>query len=90
VALEEVSSSKVHDCEDSMVRVVCRMKTADEIIRAIEGLPKPELFKVVRWVEDKRDEIEDAADAAFVASLNRDDEPTVPWAVVSAQMGFKS
>jgi len=73
-----------------MICVVYRMKTVAEIIRAIEDLPKPELFKVVRWVEDKRDEIEDAADAAFVVSLKRDDEPTVPWEVVSAQVGFKS
>lgn len=65
------------------------MKTVAEIINAIEALPKPELFKVVRWIEDKRDEIEDAAAAAFVATLKPDAEPPIPWEVVQAQLGLK-
>lgn len=65
------------------------MKTVAEIISAIEALPKPELFEVVRWVEEKRDEIEDAADAAFVAALEPDDEPPIPWEVIQAQLGLK-
>ena len=65
------------------------MKTVAEIISAIEALPKPELFEVVRWVEKKRDEIEDAADEAFVAALEPDDEPPIPWEVVQAQLGLK-
>jgi hypothetical protein len=44
---------------------------------------------VVRWVEKKRDEIEDAADEAFVAALEPDDEPPIPWEVVQAQLGLK-
>ena len=65
------------------------MKTVAEIISAIEALPKPELFEVVRWVEEKRDKIEDAADAAFVAALEPDDEPPIPWEVIQAQLGLK-
>lgn len=66
------------------------MKTVDEIIKAIEALPKPQLFEIVRWVEQKRDEIEDAADAAFADNLNKDDESTVSWEKVSAKMGWKA
>ncbi len=65
------------------------MKTVAEIISAIEALPKPQLFEIVCWVEQKRDEIEDAADAAFVAALEPDNEPPIPWEEVQAKLGLK-
>jgi len=65
------------------------MNTVAEIIRAIEALPKPELYKVVRWVEERRDEIEDAADSAFVATLESESQPSIPWDDVQAQLDMK-
>jgi|GEM_PF-2370072 len=54
------------------------MKTLAEIIQAIESLSEPEQFEVFRWIENRRDAIEKAADDDFAVSRQSDKKPVIP------------
>ena len=65
------------------------MNTVLEIIRAIETLTKPELYQIVRWVEEKRDEIEDAADTRTAEAALAEGGGQIPWEEVQQQCGLR-
>lgn len=66
------------------------MSTVIEIEKAIESLPPQELWKLIQWVEQKRDEAEDAYDNACAEASLAEGGPNVPWEEVQRQCGLVS
>jgi hypothetical protein len=65
------------------------MSTVLEIEKAIESLPRQELWKLIQWVEQKRDEVEDAYDIACAEASLAEGGPNISWEEVKAEMGWK-
>lgn len=65
------------------------MSTILEIEKAIESLPQKEFWQLVDWLEQKREEAEDAADAARAESILAEGNETVSWEDAKQELGWK-
>ena len=52
-------------------------------------MPRQELWKLIQWVEQKRDEVEDAYDIACAEASLAEGGPNISWEEVKAEMGWK-
>lgn len=64
------------------------MSTVLEIEKAIESLPQKEFWQLVDWLEQKREEAEDAADVARAEAILAEGNETVPWEQVKRELGL--
>jgi|JI6StandDraft_1071083.scaffolds.fasta_scaffold177978_3 hypothetical protein len=65
------------------------MSTVLEIEKAIDSLPPQELWKLIQWVEQKRDDAEDAYDVARAEAILAEGNETVSWEQAKAELGWK-
>lgn len=65
------------------------MITVLEIEKAIESLPPKDFWQLIQWVEQKREEAEDAYDIACAEAAMAEGGPNIPWEEVKAEMGWK-
>ncbi|HRH98069.1 MAG TPA: hypothetical protein PLB55_19160 [Prosthecobacter sp.] len=64
------------------------MSTVLEIERAIESLPQKEFWQLVEWLEQKREEAEDAADVARAEAILAEGNERVSWEEVQRKCGL--
>ncbi len=64
------------------------MSTVLEIEKAIESLPQKEFWQLVDWLEQKREEAEDAADNAAADAALAEGGPNIPWQEVQQKCGL--
>lgn len=65
------------------------MTTVLEIEKAIESLPQKEFWQLVDWLEQKREEAEDAADLAHAEAILAEGNETVSWEDAKQELGWK-
>lgn len=65
------------------------MSTVLEIEKAIESLPPKQFFELVDWMEQKREEAEDAYDNARADAALAEGGPNIPWEEVKKEMGWQ-
>jgi hypothetical protein len=65
------------------------MSTVLEIEQAIESLPPKQFFELVDWMEQKREEVEDAHDLARAEAILAEGNETVSWEQAKTELGWK-
>lgn len=64
------------------------MSTVLEIEKAIESLPTKQFFELVDWMEQKREEAEDAYDNARADAALAEGGPNISWEEVQRKCGL--